>query len=623
MLGGDSGEWDFGLEIASNLVLSYMRELFLRAMLGGAMLAGWSAGGAAAWGQMHKVAKPEQVVRAVGVYEWTGDMAKPTASRLIPVSISVEGKLEDAGVYVARPVPFALLSGNVYELQDAGAEKGMLELVYARHLQAENATGDMAYDDGWFGYGSVKPLAAPKKVVKLKPSKTLPVLTSSTGSTNSAGSTNSTTDTGHSQAGNKTSGDGAAGGSGSASDSANDPDRPTMKRRSSGTSGTSDDSAGSGGTASSGSTSTSTASTQGAGQSTGSTPADDPDRPTMKRRSDSSAGSEGTTDSTSSTPASTTSTSSTTSGQADDPDRPTMKRRSSDSTDSTTGGTASGGSSGSSGSSGSVPADDPDRPTLKRHSVEDAKKAKNSGNDIARASGTGSLNDDPDRPNLHHGKPTRTMTEAELPKLVGLPADLHQMVAVSDAANREPHEFALALDDATERATVLAKMEGMARAQLAAYKGFAGSSAGTAAAPLPAVKKVTAAAKSRRAAAPAAAPQVALLDEQLKAYTLSYGGAATYVFSAHTAGTGAALRYVTVVAQADGLGELKPVIQSVTDAAHMDNTPRMRLVGVVDVEASNRASLLFELRGQSSRQFGLYRVIAAHAEQVFLTGTTQ
>ena len=52
---------------------------------------------------------PENVVRAVGVYEWTGDMAKPTASRLIPVSLFIDGKLEDAGVYLARPVPFALL----------------------------------------------------------------------------------------------------------------------------------------------------------------------------------------------------------------------------------------------------------------------------------------------------------------------------------------------------------------------------------------------------------------------------------------------------------------------------------------------------------------------------------
>jgi hypothetical protein len=65
--------------------------------------------------QTHKVAAPENVVRAVGVYEWTGDMAKPAASRLIPVSLFIDGKLEDADVYLARPVPFALDTGNVYE----------------------------------------------------------------------------------------------------------------------------------------------------------------------------------------------------------------------------------------------------------------------------------------------------------------------------------------------------------------------------------------------------------------------------------------------------------------------------------------------------------------------------
>ena len=30
-------------------------------------------------------------------------MAKPTASRLIPVTLFIDGKLEDAGVYEARP----------------------------------------------------------------------------------------------------------------------------------------------------------------------------------------------------------------------------------------------------------------------------------------------------------------------------------------------------------------------------------------------------------------------------------------------------------------------------------------------------------------------------------------
>jgi hypothetical protein len=590
-----------------------MRDFFLRAILGGLALAGGSA-----WGQMHKVAKPEQVVRAVGVYEWTGDMMKPTASRLIPVSIFIEGKFEDAGVYVSRPVPFALLTGNVYELQAAGIDRGLLDLAYARHVQ----TADGAFDDGWFGYGSVKPLPAAKRSAALHPSKTMPVLTSSksssadsnhpaskadSASTTStddsdrptmkrrpSGSTGDTTtassgSTSGSTPGSTTTDAGTAKSTGSTS--SDDPDRPTMKRRD----GSEDT------TASSGSTTTGNSSAK----STGSTPADDPDRPTMKRRE----GSEDTTASSGSTTTDTSSTKSTGSTPADDPDRPTMKRRSSDTPTDTTASTTG---------TGNTPADDPDRPTLKRHSAEDAKNAKNGQNDVAMATGVGSLNDDPDRPNLHHGKPVGgAMTETDLPKLVGLPSNTHQMVAVSDAANRDPHEFTRDWADATERATVLEKMQGMARAQLAAaYKGAA------APAVAPAVKK-TSTAKPHRTAPPAVAPPEPLLDEELKAYTLSYGGAATYVYTAHTAGTGAQLRYVTVVAQADGLGELKPAIQSVTDAAHLDRTPRMKFVDAVDAEASNRASLLFELRGQSARQFGLYRVIAARSEQVFLTGTTQ
>src|SRR5271156_1806419 len=148
-----------------------MRALLLRGIFGTVTLAT-----AIAPAQTHKVAKPEQVVRAVGVYEWTGDFAKPTASRLIPVSLYIESKFEDAGVYIARPIPFALLPGNVYILQTAGIDKGTLDLAYARHLQAVESTGDLAYDDGWFGYGSVKPLAAPRRPAPLKPSKNLPVI---------------------------------------------------------------------------------------------------------------------------------------------------------------------------------------------------------------------------------------------------------------------------------------------------------------------------------------------------------------------------------------------------------------------------------------------------------------
>ena len=82
-------------------------------------------------------------------------------------------------------------------------------------------------------------------------------------------------------------------------------------------------------------------------------------------------------------------------------------------------------------------------------------------------------------------------------------------------------------------------------------------------------------------------------------------------------------RYVTVVAQQDPITGVKVALASVTDSQHLDRTPWMRLVDVVDADASNRASLLMELRASHTRQFALYRVIGAQAEQVFATGSTE
>jgi hypothetical protein len=380
-----------------------------------------------------------------------------------------------------------------------------------------------------------------------------------------------------------------------------------------------------------------------------------------------------------------------------DPDRPTMHRRS---TDDDTASSGAGNDSGKTTSSN----DDAERPTLKRRSPEEAKQEKKKG-EIATVTGGGSLNDDPDRPRLHHGS-NEGKGDNEPPKLMGVPKDMHQMVAVSDAKNRDPHVFARPWEDPNERAGVLAKMQAFARAKLAEYGVVPGvtpptaiagatpaasgastsaaastapdsgpptlkrgipskasvttettpaassASTGTAASTssdtgpptlkrgIPPKASVTtettpSAAKASSAKKPgaaktvaksrhggvAASPQITLADEDLTGYTLSYGGAATYVYQAHTVETGSVMRYITIVAQDNGMGELKVALASATDAAHLDRTPWMRLIGPVDVEASNRASLLFELRGQSARQFGLYRVIAAKPEQIFLTGS--
>jgi hypothetical protein len=91
------------------------------------------------------------------------------------------------------------------------------------------------------------------------------------------------------------------------------------------------------------------------------------------------------------------------------------------------------------------------------------------------------------------------------------------------------------------------------------------------------------------------------------------------VLSARTAGTGADEKFVTFVAQPDLYGNLAVLVKNVTDAAHLDDTPRMRLVDAVDAMADNRGELLFELRGQSQRQFALYRVLRGQAAKLFVT----
>jgi len=470
--------------------------------------------------QTHKVTKPETVVRAVGVYEWTGDMAKPAASRLIPVSLFINGRLQDAAVYQAQPVPLALLSGNVYELDKAGAALGTLDLAFARKLIAP-ANASTTYDDGWFGYGKFLPPAPAPKRSALKPATTLAKI--------------------------------------NGLDDADD-DKPHFSARSAtpGTGGSAAPTAGS------------------APTPAASTPADDPDRPTLHRSS----------------------------GSGSNP-----------------------GDTASTADSSSSPADDPDRPTLRHHTSA----APDSGPQD-RVSAVGAGMDDPNRPTLHRGKPVGALNDDDLPKLAGLPgdADLQQMVAVSDAVNHPPHDFTRAWDDDAERRAILAKMQDAAHATLTAYE-KANNITATNAAPAPASpmppKRPGAGAAHRsiakKTAPPPPPPPEPLMEEKLEGYTLSYGGAATYVYSAHTDGLGAAQRFVTLVAQVNMQGEPEIALKNVTDAAHLDRTPRMHLVDVVDAEASNRASLLFELRAQNSRQFALYRVIGGRADQTFLTGSTQ
>jgi hypothetical protein len=314
----------------------------------------------------------------------------------------------------------------------------------------------------------------------------------------------------------------------------------------------------------------------------------DPDRPVLhKSKSADSDDSSGTASSGAST-----------SGATDDPDRPVLHKKNSDN---------------DSAASSSTPSD-PDRPVLKK-----SKKAANSDlSDVSSVPG----DEDPDRPRLKRGIANLDKLKV-LPSLIGLPPDLEQSVAVSDARSRPEHPFAYAWADSALEAKMKASLEDIARDAL-------GLKAPSPPAPKPrptsAAQKAatTATRKTTKPAAPTQLSEPApLMDERFHAFELTYGSEATLVLTAHTDAPPAQQKFVTLVAQPDFYGNLQVVLKTVTDASHLDDIPRLRLVDAVDALGDNRGELLFEMRGATERQFALYRIARGQAEKLFVTGGGQ
>jgi len=521
---------------------------------------------ATAAAQTHRVEAPDKVIRAIGVYEWTGDLAHPTAARLIPVSLFIDGAFQDAGTYYARPMPLALLNGNIYSLEIAGVPQGTLTLDYARHLQTATGGTDNTIDLGWFGYGTFANMPVTAKPHALRASAAPPAIVSSKDD----------------------------------SSKDKDSDRPTFSNRGKDTSNST----------ASGKSSPPDKDSTHVDATPASSPDDDPDRPHLGKSKTSA-----TDNSTpSQAPASTPSTA---------PSDKSIKGTKEDTSPIII---------------AEKPEDDSDRPTLRHRDPKQAEadRKAHDARDRSGVSAVGGLNDDPDRPNMRRGK-TAGIGGDPASQLTGIPLGLHQMTAVSDPTDREPHPFARDWASPTERADILAKLQAIAQQKVAAYDRTNGveppAPADTNLKPKPTPRATAArrAAVARPAAThPAPAPPAApLTAEQLASYTLSYGGLPTFVYTATspaptTAANGTTVpeRYVTVVAQQLPSGELQTAFSSVTDAAHLDRTPWFRFVDAVDPDAEHRASLLFELRGHSSRQFALYRILSATAEQIFITHPT-
>ena len=280
-----------------------------------------------------------------------------------------------------------------------------------------------------------------------------------------------------------------------------------------------------------------------------------------------------------------------------DPDQPTLHRKT-DSSD----------SSASDSASASAPSD-PDRPVLKKA----RKKPPADTADVESVAG----DTDPDRPRLKRGKSSGDAIEVT-PTLMGFPPDVQQTVAVSDARAIPVHPWSYAWTNPDDEAKMKATLEDLARSALgltlppAPAKPAAKSAAGSAT--RPATRRTPA----KKAATPP--PPAPLEGEQFRVFELAYGSGATLVLSAHTGGPAAQQKFVTLIAQPDLYGNALVLLKNVTDGAHLDEKPRMRLVDAVDAMADNRGELLFELRGATQRQFALYRVLRGQAEKLFVSG---
>lgn len=247
-------------------------------------------------------------------------------------------------------------------------------------------------------------------------------------------------------------------------------------------------------------------------------------------------------------------------------------------------------------------AEDPDRPTLKKPS------SKKSTADVGYVESVTRLTD-PGRPHLERGK-VEQEGPSLTPTLMGMPKDVEQMVAVSDAQNRPEHPWSFQWANPADELKMKADLEDAARDALGL----------NAPPPAPAPKPKHKGAKAKAPPPPPPPEPAPLEGEVFRVFQLAYGSGATLVLTAHTGGPVEQRKYVTLIGQPDLYGSLLVLFKSVTDSNRLDVTPRMKLVDAVDALGDNRGELLFELHGVHRRQFALYRVLRGTVEQLFITG---
>lgn len=199
------------------------------------------------------------------------------------------------------------------------------------------------------------------------------------------------------------------------------------------------------------------------------------------------------------------------------------------------------------------------------------------------------------------------VTQLKQDALTGLPPQMQQMAAISDASGATDHSYAWDWSTPGDRAATLHKMEILALESLPPPRLLPQANP-----PKPLHRK--------NAATSAPTLKLTFTHERFHAFQLDYGSGPVYVFSAQSDAPGLVTTYITLIAKPDFAGGLIPLYKSVTPANLLDYQPRMKLIDAVDATGSGRADLLFDLITRHSRQFALFGVQAGQAKELFHTG---
>lgn len=221
---------------------------------------------------------------------------------------------------------------------------------------------------------------------------------------------------------------------------------------------------------------------------------------------------------------------------------------------------------------------------------------------------------DSGRPILTYSKNTPSpVTQLQQDALTGLPPQMQQMAAISDASGTTDHSYAWDWPTPGDKTAALRKMQILALESLPPP---------TLLPPAKPRKPARSPKPIHRIHAASTAPELQLTftHQHFHAFQLDYGSGPVYVFSAQSGAPGLPTTYLTLIAQPDFAGGLIPLYKSITPANLLDYQPRMRLIDAVDATGSGRADLLFNLITRHSRHFALFRVQNGQAQEVFHTG---